>query len=71
LREAWISDFREFVTMSTIVKLQRKGQVTIPTRLHRGKWPSTNYWWLARKCFVDALSNSLRRLDFHRNQLLV
>jgi len=27
------SDFRKWVAMSTIVKVQRKGQVTIPTRL--------------------------------------
>jgi len=31
--EVWISDFRTLTTMSTIVKVQRKGQVTIPIRL--------------------------------------
>jgi AbrB family looped-hinge helix DNA binding protein len=32
-QEVWISDFRKLISMSTIVKVQRKGQVTIPTRL--------------------------------------
>jgi AbrB family looped-hinge helix DNA binding protein len=32
-QEVWISDFRKLTTMSTIVKVQRKGQVTIPIRL--------------------------------------
>jgi bifunctional DNA-binding transcriptional regulator/antitoxin component of YhaV-PrlF toxin-antitoxin module len=31
--EVGISDFRKSITMSSIVKMQRKGQVTIPTRL--------------------------------------
>lgn len=32
-QEVWVSDFRKLSTMSTIVKVQRKGQVTIPIRL--------------------------------------
>jgi AbrB family looped-hinge helix DNA binding protein len=31
--EVGISDFPKSITMSTLVKIQRKGQVTIPTRL--------------------------------------
>lgn len=33
LKEVGISDFRKATAMTTIVKMQRKGQVTIPTRL--------------------------------------
>jgi AbrB family looped-hinge helix DNA binding protein len=33
IQEVSISDFRKLVAMGTIVKVQRKGQVTIPTRL--------------------------------------